>query len=853
VRANTAPTVTSPTSFVLDHDEDLEATLTAEDKEYDPVTFEKASDPEDGEIVAFDEENGAFTYRPDAGFVGEDSFEVTVSDGFDSVTVTITLEVRATSQTLSFTQPGPVNLVVGDTLFNPANAPGTGEVTYYSDDLSIATVDDTGLVTAIAPGSVEIRAEKVADTLYFEAEAGYTLNVVSPGAEVKVPFTAWVGEDKTEVSFPAAAEGLEFYRSSAPDCDLENYNSCADGQLDILGTEPVTDTAATLSRPGYYALKDEDLIASLEVSVDHFSERRFHQVVEFKGALWLVGGRELDASFYHRMNDVWRSRDGITWTQQTGSAEFSGRQGHQVVAFKDELWVIGGRDDDGLTNDVWSSSDGIHWDQKPAAPFSARQDHQVVVHGGALWLVGGRLNSHNQYLNDVWRSENGADWEPVEQVSGATFPAREHHQVVSYDGKLWVIGGFGINALEEQNSAVWFSSDGSRWETLERSTGELFTASGHRVVEFSGQLWLFGGSADGVLSSGDGINWERHASGFPDRSGHEVVVHDGQLWLIGGEVSGIANNEVWSSPDGIAWVQQASKVFSRRAGHQVVAFEDQLWLIGGNSSGVRKNDIWSSSDAINWVYRGTAPFSPRDGHRVVVYKGDLWMIGGSTSIEYKNDVWRSADGINWEPVETEGEIFIPRSSHEVVVYGDDLWVIGGAVTHPDFQIVNDVWSSSDGIHWTKKTAAANFEARSGHQVVAYGEGMWLIAGRAGGFKRDVWFSTNGIHWEKQTSSANFDPRANHQVVVFGDKMWLIDGLGGKLRKDMWSSTNGKDWKDETGSHPFSARTRHQVVVYDGDLWVIGGADEPGFSENDVWRSSDGKDWRRGLHRRFVFR
>ena len=72
--------------------------------------------------------------------------------------------------------------------------------------------------------------------------------------------------------------------------------------------------------------------------------------------LWLVGGFDGGA----RQNDVWWSQDGKDWTEVTGSADFSPRNAHRVVAHNDKLWVIGGWDGT-LKNDVWQSEDGENW------------------------------------------------------------------------------------------------------------------------------------------------------------------------------------------------------------------------------------------------------------------------------------------------------------------------------------------------------------------------------------------------------------------------------------------------------------------------------------------------------------
>ena len=52
--------------------------------------------------------------------------------------------------------------------------------------------------------------------------------------------------------------------------------------------------------------------------------------------------------------------------------------------------------------------DGVRWDTAtPSAVFSARRHHQVVAYDNQLWMIGG-FDGANK--SDVWRSEDGVDW-----------------------------------------------------------------------------------------------------------------------------------------------------------------------------------------------------------------------------------------------------------------------------------------------------------------------------------------------------------------------------------------------------------------------------------------------------------
>ena len=84
------------------------------------------------------------------------------------------------AQQISFAQPGPLHLVVGNTLSNVASGgPGTGVISYSSSDTTIATVDAAGQLTVVGAGTATITAEKAADTHYAAASASYLVHTAS--------------------------------------------------------------------------------------------------------------------------------------------------------------------------------------------------------------------------------------------------------------------------------------------------------------------------------------------------------------------------------------------------------------------------------------------------------------------------------------------------------------------------------------------------------------------------------------------------------------------------------------------------------------------------------------------------
>ena len=69
--------------------------------------------------------------------------------------------------------------------------------------------------------------------------------------------------------------------------------------------------------------------------------------------------------------------------------------------------------------------------------------------------------------------------------------------------------------------------------------------------------------------------------------------------------------------------------------------------------------------------------------------------------------------------------------------GDRMYVLGGGsyVFNGDepgnptgYRAYNDVWSSADGVHWRRETAAAPWHPRIWFSATAYRDRLWVVGG-----------------------------------------------------------------------------------------------------------------------------
>jgi hypothetical protein len=306
------------------------------------------------------------------------------------------------------------------------------------------------------------------------------------------------------------------------------------------------------------------------------------------------------------------------------------------------------------------------------------------------------------------------------------------------------------------------------------------------------------------------------AAPYAPRDGAGALVFNNRMWLLGGWNPGdkrhfprICNNEVWSSTDGAEWTLEKPNTFLDRsfdstadwegrhtAGY--VVFNDKMWIVGGDvNQGHYHFDVWNSADGKKWNLVNKdhpVPWGPRALHYTVAFRDKIWVIGGQTIPNIAKadeaiyrDVWTTANGTAWEQVQPVEPYWSPRGMiGGNVVFKDRIWILGGGTydtpKYPERNYYNDVWSSADGVHWERHTAAAPWAPRQYHDVAVFDGRMWVLEGYAKANRKDVWHSADGVTWH-EVQNTPWKPRHAASVFVFNDALWMV--AGNNMEKDVW--------------------------------------------------------------------
>lgn len=366
--------------------------------------------------------------------------------------------------------------------------------------------------------------------------------------------------------------------------------------------------------------------------------RRFQLAIHFKNLLKIkivvlvIAALGLSSNGFEKWNgNNGKNFKSWSWKEINPEAKWSPRAGLQVLSHKNKIFLLGGRtplDPQTLPfpvpgasiiwGDVWKSKNiGKSWkkllDTDNENHWPARAYFQAVSKKKYMYVMGGQnfniipnpfpdpfappFISQSDFFNDVWRSMDGINWEPL--VENAPWPARAGLSAVVYKNEIYIMGG----SVNDDSSII---------------------GPGGPARIYFNDVW----------KSKNGKDWEMLTEHAPwaARAGGIAVVKDEFIYMIGGEDGFICNeftprcppyyNDVWRTKDGQNWelvVENAE--WPARPGHQVVVAQDRFVLFGGFGLGpditipANPMDVWISNKGKVWKKVSDSPWnamSPMD-------------------------------------------------------------------------------------------------------------------------------------------------------------------------------------------------------------------------------------------------
>jgi hypothetical protein len=224
-------------------------------------------------------------------------------------------------------------------------------------------------------------------------------------------------------------------------------------------------------------------------------------------------------------------------------------------------------------------------------------------------------------------------------------------------------------------------------------------------------------------------------------------------------------------------------------------------------------------------------------------------------------VWTSPDGRVWSRVPTDEAVFGGAGDQAMVmvaVGGPGLVGVGYDFSGGDGDAA--VWTSPDGVGWSRVPADEAVFGGSGDQVMAAlavgGPGLVAAGYDSSGGDRDaaVWTSPDGVGWSRvPADEAVFGGGADQMiwsVIAGGPGLVAVgdDVSGGDRDAAVWTSPDGVVWSRVAADEAVfggPADQSLQAVAPGGPGLVAVGFDFSGGDQDGaVWASADGLVWSR---------
>ncbi|MEQ1604336.1 MAG: hypothetical protein ABL999_05655 [Pyrinomonadaceae bacterium] len=289
------------------------------------------------------------------------------------------------------------------------------------------------------------------------------------------------------------------------------------------------------------------------------------------------------------------------------------------------------------------------------------------------------------------------------------------------------------------------------------------------------------------------------AANYPQ--GYNYPVYSMGGWMVA------LNNGAWVSNDGRKWTKTLLPDSGLNSAYQkFVNFNGAIYALGSLTGNYERfaisTKILRTKDLNTWeTLAETSNLPQRIFYGMTVFDEKMWMLGGYDGKQYHNDVWNSTDGVHWNQLVAKAP-WSPRNVSVITVFNNKLWMFGGGVIDGDTaNNVNsnkEVWLSEDGISWERVTT--NLDKKWGGTPVVFDGRLWLVGmNRGTAFASAVWMTDDGEHWNEMT--APWSPRGAVAAWVFDNKLYMTGGKSSHMENgeikfvysnDVWSmSKEGK--------------------------------------------------------------
>lgn len=390
-----------------------------------------------------------------------------------------------------------------------------------------------------------------------------------------------------------------------------------------------------------------------------------------------------------------------------------------------------------------------------------------------------------------------------------------------YHGKVFIISPGGPPASHELSN--WSSMDGSQWAL---ATGN--PSYGYQSIPFGYTAETY---RQLIISAGENPDTFR-----PQINVLGAFVFDDRMWVYTQRLFP-GRMELWNSTDGVIWdfVTDITETNFLPINEGINAFGPGIVIAGGQPSGTNEFSTSSrlfDSDGhiVPGIFDPDETWPARGSPILYPFNGKMFLLGGNLDPGHHpavfstfKDIWSTTDGgqwikrtdnAAWGGIIDEGRLFYTQPPVE---FANQLWMLAGPLLNSSV-VQPFIWTSTDGVDWGVVTSHAPDIG-----PLAATDRLWLVG------ESEIWYyQLAGTPTIIPTSVLSYTatPTPTETPTVTATPTPTATALV-------------EDWQSPTEDAPFEARKNSQAVTYQNGLLVIGGE---GSLLNDVWRTSNGAQW-----------
>lgn len=567
--------------------------------------------------------------------------------------------------------------------------PGLAQtVTWNSTNSSVATVSATGVVTAVAAGSVSIAATSTADA---SKTATLALTVSLQPVSVSLSTTAVslsIGNSSTLVATVLADPGVSTsvtWSSSAPNvATVSNgvVTAVANGVAVITATsvaDPTKSATATVavgsrlasswSSSGLAGPMIENIVSTYVATASSvFTVNSRGDIFHFDGASWT---RTAQGGTF-----------GTTFTAVHGSSSshvIAVGTGGKIVVWNGTSWQATTSSTNADLNDVWV--------ENSTSAFAVGNSGTAVRLTGTSW-ANTTTTVTGEHLSAVWAAGGntwfavGTNGTLVRFTNGAWLRATSPTSVNLKD----VFGNASndVYAVGEVGTVVWFN--GGQWSLVQSNgvSSDLYTVTG---TTMGGTRIYIGGDRVTLLLQNGVLDAVPSESPYIVQFHSSAVGPNGVLWL-GGErglvlrFSGTAWETMNIAPDLIdVYSTSASNAWAVGEFGFIHRYNGTNWSRQNSPTLTRLNTVWGTSS--------TNAFAGGDGGLILRWDGGSWTTMTSPTLGDILSIWGTAPN----------NAFATTYNGEVLRWNGAAWTVVTTQANPLFSVfgsgATDVYAAGD--------------------------------------------------------------------------------------------------------------------------------------------------------------